>query len=79
MTFTDFTEEFVPFPRAERARLTEFGDRIVFGSDFPNIPYGYPHALDVLTRLDQDEKWLRAVCHDNAARLFAMDTGAVAP
>ncbi|UGY92451.1 amidohydrolase family protein [Streptomyces gobiensis] len=70
MAFTDFSERLMPFPRAERPRLAALGDRILFGSDFPNIPYGYAHALEALTRLDQDDDWLRAVCHDNGARLF---------
>ncbi|MFE2448117.1 amidohydrolase family protein [Streptomyces melanosporofaciens] len=72
MAFTDFTESQWPFPRAERGRLTALGDRVLFGSDFPNIPYGYPHALEALTRIGQDEEWLRAVCYGNAARLFGI-------
>ncbi len=72
MAFTDFAERAAPFPVAERARLTALGDRILFGSDFPNIPYGYGHALRALTGLGQDEAWLRGVCHDNAARLFGL-------
>ncbi|WP_217196838.1 amidohydrolase family protein [Streptomyces buecherae] len=79
MAFTDFTEEFVPFPRAARPRLAALGDRVLFGSDFPNIPYGYHHALDVLTRLDQDAAWLRAVCYDNAARLWGIGRRDAAP
>jgi predicted TIM-barrel fold metal-dependent hydrolase len=48
-------------------------DRILFGSDFPNIPYGYLDALTVLTRLDGiDDEWLRGVLHDNGARLFGL-------
>lgn len=70
MAFTDFVEEFTPFPPADRSRLRDAADRILWGSDFPNIPYGYAHALDALTRLDLGDDWLRAVCHDNAARLF---------
>ncbi|MDK1474947.1 amidohydrolase family protein [Streptomyces sp. 549] len=72
MAFTDFSERMMPFPRAERARLAALGDRVLFGSDFPNIPYGYLHALEALTRLDQDDDWLRAVCHHNAARLLPL-------
>lgn len=72
MAFTDFSESTAPFPPAERLRLGALGDRILFGSDFPNIPYGYAHALDVLTGLGQDDDWLRGVCHDNAARLFGL-------
>jgi hypothetical protein len=29
----------MPFPRDELARLRGLGDRILFGSDLPNIPY----------------------------------------
>ncbi|MER0243621.1 amidohydrolase family protein [Streptomyces sp. HSW2009] len=72
MAFTDFTEDLLPFPRAARPRRAALGDRILFGSDFPNIPYGYRHALDALTRLDQDAEWLRAVCYGNAARLWGI-------
>ena len=53
-------------------RLAELGDRVLFGSDFPNIPYGYAHALEALTRLELGEEWLRGVCHGNAARLFGV-------
>ncbi|WP_280468948.1 amidohydrolase family protein [Nocardia cyriacigeorgica] len=80
MAFTDFTEEEVPFPAADRPRLRDLGDRILFGSDFPNIPYPYHHAITALERLELGDEWLRAVCHDNAARLFDLpaiaDTGA---
>lgn len=73
MAFTDFVEERNPFPHNEYSRLADLGERILFGSDFPNIPYSYAHALRVLERLDLGAPWLRAVCHDNAARLFALD------
>ncbi|GAB4585924.1 amidohydrolase family protein [Nocardia sp. IFM 10818] len=73
MTFTDFFESADPFPAAARERLRYFGDRILFGSDFPNIPYAYGHALYALERLDLGEDWLRQVCHHNAARIFGLD------
>jgi predicted TIM-barrel fold metal-dependent hydrolase len=73
MAFTPFVEETMPFPPAERSRLRALGDRILFGSDFPNIPYGYLAAMSVLTRLDGvDDDWLRGVLHHNAARLFGL-------
>ncbi|MFG3139321.1 amidohydrolase family protein [Streptomyces sp. NPDC048211] len=71
MTFTDFTEEIIPFPVAERGRLAALGDRILLGTDFPNIPYPYAHQLHALERLGLGDDWLRAVCHDNADALFA--------
>ncbi|QMV24812.1 amidohydrolase family protein [Streptomyces sp. SCUT-3] len=71
MAFTDFTEAAAPFPRDALHRLADLGDRILLGTDFPNIPYPYAHALDSLARLGLGDDWLRAVCHDNAARLLA--------
>ncbi|MET9801836.1 amidohydrolase family protein [Streptomyces sp. NPDC006368] len=70
MAFTDFGERFTPFPAGERGRLLELGERILLGTDFPNIPYAYAHQLEALERLGLGEEWLRAVCHDNGARLF---------
>lgn len=73
MAFTPFVEETMPFPRDALPRLRECGDRILFGSDFPNIPYGYVDAISVLTRLGGvDDDWLRGVLYGNAARLFSL-------
>ncbi len=74
MAFTPFIEETMPFPTSEHRRLRAHPDRILFGSDFPNIPYRFIDAMRVLTRLPGvDDAWLRAVLHDNAARLFQLD------
>ncbi|MFF1693722.1 amidohydrolase family protein [Streptomyces sp. NPDC058257] len=75
LTFTDFSEEFSPFPRAELPRLADLGDRILLGSDFPNIPHAYVHQLHALERLGLGDDWLRAVCHGNAAELFGLPDG----
>ncbi|GAA1952787.1 amidohydrolase family protein [Kitasatospora viridis] len=72
MAFTDFSEGFMPFPARALPRLAALGDRVLLGSDFPNIPYPYLHQLQALERLDLGADWLRAVCHDNAARLFGL-------
>jgi predicted TIM-barrel fold metal-dependent hydrolase len=72
MAFTDFFGGRAVVPGPQIKRLRDFGDRVLFGSDFPNIPYGYHHALEALARLDLGDDWLRAVCHDNAARLFGL-------
>ncbi|GAA3952058.1 amidohydrolase family protein [Gordonia caeni] len=72
MSFTDFSEADAPYPPSLLPRLAELGDKILFGSDFPNIPYGYLHALQACARLDLGEEWLRAVLYDNAAQLFGI-------
>ena len=72
MAFTDFFDA-AGFLTADRhGRLADLGDRVVYGSDFPNIPYPYLHGLESLARLDLGDAWLRAVCHDNAARIFGL-------
>ncbi|MER7665337.1 MULTISPECIES: amidohydrolase family protein [unclassified Streptomyces] len=70
MAFTDFSERMAPFPRQQKGRLADLGDRIVLGTDFPNIPYPYVHQLRALEELGLGDDWLRAVCHDNGVRLF---------
>jgi predicted TIM-barrel fold metal-dependent hydrolase len=72
MAFTAFAEATVPFPRAELPRLEALGDRVLLGTDFPNIPYSYPDAVEALERTGLSTAWLRAVCHDNAAALFSI-------
>ncbi|MEV7128092.1 amidohydrolase family protein [Streptomyces sp. NPDC093260] len=73
MVFTDFSEGFMPFPGRALPRLAALGDRVLLGTDFPNIPYPYLHQLQALERLGLGEDWLRAVCHDNAAKLFPVE------
>ena len=70
MAFTDFFEDLAPYPRELLPRLADLVDRVVLGSDFPNIPYAYAHQLEALERLGLGEQWLRAVCWENGARLF---------
>jgi hypothetical protein len=69
MCFTDFTgsagigERLAP-------RLDALREKVLLGTDFPNIPYEYSHQLEALVRLGLGDDWLRAVCWDNGARLF---------
>ncbi|MCW2865224.1 MAG: amidohydrolase [Actinoallomurus sp.] len=72
MAFTDFTEKVRPWPGELTPRLADLGDRILLGTDFPNLPYAYARQLSALTNLELGDDWLRAVCHDNAARLFGI-------
>jgi hypothetical protein len=58
--------------RQTKPKIADLGDRILLGSDFPNIPYPFLHQLRALERLGLGDDWLRAVCHDNGARLFGV-------
>jgi uncharacterized protein len=70
MALTPFTEALMPFPHDLRPRLADLQDRIVLGSDFPNIPYPYATQLTALEQLDLGNNWLRAVCWTNGTRLL---------
>ncbi|WP_406048602.1 amidohydrolase family protein [Kribbella sp. NBC_00889] len=72
MALTPFTESLMPFPRELTPRLADLQDRIVLGTDFPNIPYEYAVQLSALESLDLGDDWLRAVCWDNGARLLGL-------
>ncbi len=74
MAFTDFMEHDLGsrYPRDLLDTLASHPDRVLLGSDFPNIPYPYAHQLAALARLGLGDDWLRAVCHDNGARLFRL-------
>lgn len=76
MVATDFTEALAPMPADYVARLPGLGDRIVLGSDFPNIPYAYAHQLAALARLDLGDDWLRKVLWHNGARLMDLPSRA---
>jgi predicted TIM-barrel fold metal-dependent hydrolase len=56
-------------------RLGHLQDKVLLGTDFPNIPHDYAHQVDVLTRLGLGDDWMRAVLWHNAARLFGVDGG----
>ncbi len=77
MAFTPFFERLTPFPARALPRLRALGlaGKVLLGSDFPNIPYAYAEQIAGLVRLGLGEPWLRAVCWDNAARLFGLTPG----
>ena len=71
MAFVDFWDE--PTDPAVVSRLPDLQDRVLFGTDFPNIPYHYAHQVEALQRLDLGDAWMRDVLWNNGARLFGTD------
>lgn len=74
MAATDFTNAFAPLPGDYVDRLPGLVDRIVLGSDFPNIPYPYAEQLQALARLDLGDAWMRKVLWHNGAQLLGIPT-----
>ena len=75
MVFTRFFDVEAPYPDELLPRLADLGDRVLFGSDFPTIPYPYLEQLEGLARLGDrhpglGRDWLRRVCWENAVELF---------
>jgi uncharacterized protein len=72
MALTDFALAMPPAPADLPGRLADLGDRVLLGTDFPNVPHPYAHQLEALDRLDLDTPWLRAVYGNNGARLLGL-------
>jgi hypothetical protein len=77
MVGVPFTERFSPVPPDWPARLVEIADRVVLGTDFPNIPYDYATQVRAVAgwaaaddRLG--DAFLRRVLHDTPARLLGL-------
>ena len=73
MVFVDFftgADEQIALARRLAPRLKALQDKVVLGSDFPNIPHLYAHQLEALSRPGLDDDWLRAVCWHNGRRLL---------
>jgi uncharacterized protein len=52
--------------------LLRWQDRIVFGSDFPNLPYPYEEEREALWLRDLPLPVFRKIFHDNAAALLGL-------
>ena len=72
MIGTDYAQGLAPVPREVLARWAEMPERIVLGSDFPNIPHPYAHQLAALAGWGFGDEWLRAVLWGNGARLMGL-------
>jgi predicted TIM-barrel fold metal-dependent hydrolase len=54
-----------------REEVVAHADRILYGTDWPNVPYPYTGDRDGLLALGLPDAACRAIFHDNAARLLA--------
>jgi predicted TIM-barrel fold metal-dependent hydrolase len=51
-------------------KLGDLQDKVLLGTDFPNIPYAYAEQLSALERFALGDDWLRDVCWYNGARVL---------
>jgi predicted TIM-barrel fold metal-dependent hydrolase len=59
-------------------RILEFQDRVLFGSDFPNIPYTLEHALHAVLELRLGRALEEKLLSTNAARVLGLNLDALA-
>jgi uncharacterized protein len=72
MVGTGFMNRRAPVPAEVLAAYRDAGDRMVLGSDFPNIPYAYAEQIQSLVDWGFGEDWLRQVLWHNGARLLGL-------
>ena len=74
MAFVDFvTTDRVPSERVlDRIRGMGESGRVLFGSDYPNIPHSYAHAIESLDRLGFGDDFMREVLWHAPARLLGL-------
>jgi predicted TIM-barrel fold metal-dependent hydrolase len=72
MIGTPFMNDFTPISTEVIAQYGDVADRVVLGTDFPNIPYAYAEQLTALENFGLGQDWLRAVCYDNGVRLLGL-------
>ena len=56
--------------RPNKEELFSYQDRILFGSDFPNIPYEYESSTRGLLELDMPRDFYENIFYNNAKKLF---------
>lgn len=67
------SDNIFPEKKAKRIRrevLISYQDRILFGSDFPNIPYEYKCSTKGLFEMEMPKKFYEDIFFNNAKRLF---------
>ena len=48
-------------------------DRMLFGTDFPNLPYAWDREASRLVRMSLSDRDLERMCAHNARELFGLD------
>jgi uncharacterized protein len=57
----------------EKELIVSYQDRILYGSDFPNIPYEYESSIQGLLDLDLDRKVYEKIFYQNAKKTFKLN------
>jgi hypothetical protein len=58
--------------RIKKEILVSYQDRILFGSDFPNIPYDYDYSTKGLFEMEFSKDFYNKIFFENAQRIFKL-------
>ncbi|MCD4742179.1 MAG: amidohydrolase [Desulfobacteraceae bacterium] len=67
MALADYLPNLTPPPLIEMR-----ADRIMYGSDFPNIPYAWDREIKLIHKMDLPEKLLKRIMGKNAVEFFSI-------
>jgi len=71
MTFSKNWKDNMVLPSEEE--LLSHEDRILYGSDFPNIPYDYSCSVEGLLNLNLPKSFYQKVFYENAKKIFGIN------
>ena len=54
----------------DREKLIQYADRILYGSDYPHIPYSMEREVRAILEMDLGEETTRKIFYENATKLF---------
>jgi predicted TIM-barrel fold metal-dependent hydrolase len=54
----------------DREKLIQYADRILYGSDYPHIPYSMEREVRAILEMDLGEEATRKIFYENAKKLF---------
>jgi predicted TIM-barrel fold metal-dependent hydrolase len=57
----------------DREKLIQYADRILYGSDYPHIPYSMEREVRAILEMDLGEETTRKIFYENATKLFPIN------
>jgi uncharacterized protein len=73
MVGTSYMEQVAPIPHGYPETLAELSNKVVFGTDFPSIPYSYSHQIQVLDGWGLGNQWMQNVLWHTPRALLGLN------
>jgi predicted TIM-barrel fold metal-dependent hydrolase len=73
MVGTSYMEQVAPIPPGYQDTLAGLSHKVVFGTDFPSIPYSYSHQIQVLEGWGLGSQWMKNVLWHTPRTLLGLD------